>query len=152
MIYRKARFSDVEEIHKLVNDYATQGLMLARSRNVLYETLREFILAEDEGRVVGVGALHLIWDELAEVRTMAIAPEYKGKGVGRKIVETLIEEGRGLGVSQIFALTYQPGFFGKLGFSEIPKENLPHKVWKECINCPKFPNCDETAVKLNLSE
>ncbi len=152
MIYRKARFSDVEEIHKLVNDYATQGLMLARSRNVLYETLREFILAEDEGRVVGVGALHLIWDELAEVRTMAIAPEYKGKGVGRKIVETLIEEGRVLGVRQIFALTYQPGFFGKLGFKELPKENLPHKVWKECINCPKFPNCDETAVKFDLYE
>lgn len=150
MIYRKARFSDVEEIHKIVNDYATEGLMLARSRNTLYETLREFILAEDDGKVVGVGALHLIWDELAEVRTMAVSPEYKGQGVGRKIVEKLIEEGKVLGVSQFFALTYQPGFFAKLGFNELPKEQLPHKVWKECINCPKFPNCDETAVQLKL--
>ncbi|WP_346356255.1 N-acetyltransferase [Azotosporobacter soli] len=150
MQYRKARFSDVEQIHKLVNDYAAEGLMLARSRNVLYESLREFILAEDEGHIVGVGALHLIWDALAEVRTMAVAPEYKEKGVGRKIVETLIEEGRELGVTEIFALTYQPGFFAKLGFYEVQKEELPHKVWKECINCPKFPNCDETAVTIKI--
>ncbi len=150
MQYRKARFSDVEQIHKLVNDYAAEGLMLARSRNVLYESLREFILAEDEGHIVGVGALHLIWDALAEVRTMAVAPAYKGKGVGRKIVETLLEEGRELGVTEIFALTYQPGFFAKLGFYEVQKEELPHKVWKECINCPKFPNCDETAVTIKI--
>lgn len=150
MEFRKARFSDVEQIHKLVNDYAAEGLMLARARNVLYETLREFILAEDDGMIVGVGALHLIWDSLAEVRTMAVAPAYKGQGVGRQIVEQLLEEGRELGVTQIFALTYQPGFFAKLGFHEVPKEELPHKVWKECINCPKFPNCDETAVTINI--
>lgn len=150
MEFRKARFSDVEQIHKLVNDYAAEGLMLARARNVLYETLREFILAEDDGKIVGVGALHLIWDSLAEVRTMAVAPTYKGQGVGRQIVEQLLEEGRELGVTQIFALTYQPGFFAKLGFHEVPKEELPHKVWKECINCPKFPNCDETAVTINI--
>lgn len=150
MEFRKARFSDVEQIHKLVNDYAAEGLMLARARNVLYETLREFILAEDDGKIVGVGALHLIWDSLAEVRTMAVAPAYKGQGVGRQIVEQLLEEGRELGVTQIFALTYQPGFFAKLGFHEVPKEELPHKVWKECINCPKFPNCDETAVTINI--
>lgn len=123
MEFRKARFSDVEQIHKLVNDYAAEGLMLARARNVLYETLREFILAEDDGKIVGVGALHLIWDSLAEVRTMAVAPTYKGQGVGRQIVEQLLEEGReSLGiVTQIFALTYQPGFFAKLGFHEVPK-------------------------------
>jgi len=146
VIYRKATFKDVEAIHKLINDYADKGLMLARSRNVLYETLRDMVVAEDSGVVVGVGGLHLVWDELAEVRAMAIAPNVTKQGVGRKIVETLIEEARLLGVKTLFTLTYQPGFFAKLDFAEIPKEQLPHKVWKECINCPKFPNCDETAM------
>ncbi|SEP43493.1 N-acetyltransferase [Propionispora vibrioides] len=146
MIYRKATFKDVEAIHKLVNDYAEKGVMLPRSRNVLYETLRDMILAEDGGSIVGVGALHLVWDELAEIRTMAIAPDYMKQGIGREIVQLLIKEAYTLGIKTLFTLTYQPGFFAKLGFAEIPKEQLPHKVWKECINCAKFPNCDEIAM------
>lgn len=146
MIYRKATFKDIEDIHKLVNDYAEQGVMLPRSRNVLYETLRDMILAEDGGSIVGVGALHLVWDELAEIRTMAIAPDYMKQGIGREIVQLLIKEAYTLGIKTLFTLTYQPGFFAKLGFAEIPKEQLPHKVWKECINCAKFPNCDEIAM------
>lgn len=146
MIYRKATFKDVEAIHKLVNDYAEQGVMLPRSRNVLYETLRDMILAEDGGSIVGVGALHLVWDELAEIRTMAIAPDYMKQGIGREIVQLLIKEAYTLGIKTLFTLTYQPGFFAKLGFEEVPKEQLPHKVWKECINCAKFPNCDEIAM------
>lgn len=146
MIYRKPTFKDVESIHKLINDYADKGLMLPRSRNVLYETLRDMIVAESNNIVVGVGALHLVWEELAEIRAMAIAPEVTKQGVGRDIVESLVVEARELGVKTLFTLTYQPGFFGKLGFSEVAKEELPHKVWKECINCPKFPNCDETAM------
>lgn len=146
MIYRKATFKDVEAIHKLVNDYAEQGVMLPRSRNVLYETLRDMILAEDGGNIVGVGALHLVWDELAEIRTMAIAPDYMKQGIGREIVQLLVKEAYTLGIKTLFTLTYQPGFFAKLGFEEVPKEQLPHKVWKECINCAKFPNCDEIAM------
>lgn len=147
MIYRKARFKDVESIHKLVNDYAETGLMLPRARNVLYETLRDLIVAEDDqGAIVGIGGLHLVWDELAEIRAMAIAPAITRQGVGRNIVEALIAEATELGVKTLFSLTYQPGFFAKLDFSEIPKEKLPHKVWKECINCAKFPNCDEVAM------
>ncbi|MEG6584580.1 N-acetyltransferase [Dendrosporobacter sp. 1207_IL3150] len=146
MIYRKPTFKDVEAIHKLINNYADQGLMLARSRNVLYETLRDMIIAEKDNVVVGVGALHLVWEELAEIRAMAISPEVTKQGVGSKIVEDLVVEAKGLGVKTLFTLTYQPGFFSKLGFSEVAKEELPHKVWKECINCPKFPNCDETAM------
>ncbi|QJW48867.1 GNAT family N-acetyltransferase [bacterium BFN5] len=96
--------------------------------------------------VVGVGALHLVWEELAEIRAMAIAPEVTKQGVGRNIVESLVVEARELGVKTLFTLTYQPGFFSKLDFTEVAKEELPHKVWKECINCPKFPNCDETAM------
>lgn len=150
MKYRRATFRDVESIHKIVNYYAEQGLMLARSRNSIYENLRDFILAEENGNVVGVGALHLVWDELAEIRAMAIAPDYAGKGVGMSIVGKLAEDARELGVKTLFTLTYQPGFFGKAGFHEVPKERLSQKVWKDCINCSKFPNCDEIAMIRSL--
>ena len=146
MKYRRAKFSDTESIHQIVNYYAEQGLMLARSRNSIYESLRDFILAEDNGTVIGVGGLHLVWDELAEIRAMAIAPEYAGKGIGMSIVERLAEDARELGVKTLFTLTYQPGFFAKANFHEVPKERLSQKVWKDCINCSKFPNCDEIAM------
>ena len=151
MIYRKPTFKDVEAIHKLVNDYADKGQMLARSRNVLYETLRDMVIAEEGGRVVGVGGLHLVWVELAEVRALAVAPELAGRGVGSTLVAKLTEEARELGVRTLFTLTYQDGFFAKQGFNVIEKEKLPHKVWKECINCPKFPNCDEIAMMKELA-
>lgn len=146
MHYRKPTFKDVEAIHKLVNAYAEKGLMLPRARNVLYETLRDMVVAEEDGQVIGVGALHLVWDELAEVRALAVAPEAVRKGVGRDIVAKLTEEAKELGVKTLFALTYQPEFFAKQGFIEADKDKLPQKVWKECINCPKFPNCDEIAM------
>lgn len=150
MKYRKPTFDDVEEIFALVNQYANEGLMLARSRYALYETLRDMVVAEQDGKIVGVGGLHLIWDKLAEVRTMAVSPSLRKQGVGRQIVERLIEEGKVLGVKTFFTLTYQPVFFEKLGFTEITKEELPQKVWQDCINCPKFPNCDEIAMMLKV--
>ncbi|WP_371361509.1 Amino-acid acetyltransferase [Sporomusa rhizae] len=150
MIFRKAKFSDVEDILKIINDYAEKGLMLARSRNVLYEGLREFILAEEDGKIIGVAALHLVWNELAEIRALAVEPNKIKSGIGRRIVDMLTEEARELGVKTLFALTYQPGFFAKLDFKEVPKESVPHKMWKECINCPKFPNCDEIAMVKEL--
>jgi amino-acid N-acetyltransferase len=150
IIYRKAKFSDVEDILKLINDYAEQGLMLPRARNTLYEGLREFILAEENGKIVGIAALHLVWEELGEIRALAVHPDKTKSGIGRNIVEMLTEEARELGVKTLFALTYQPGFFAKLNFKEVPKESVPHKMWKECINCPKFPNCDEIAMVKNL--
>lgn len=146
MIYRKATFKDIEAIHKLVNDYAEKGLMLSRSRNSLYETLRDLVVAEEDGAIIGVGSLHLIWDELAEIRALAVCPQKTKTGIGRKIVEALMTEAEHLGVKTMFTLTYQPGFFAKLGFEEVSKDLLPHKVWKECINCAKFPNCDEIAL------
>lgn len=146
MIYRKATFKDIEAIHKLVNDYAEKGLMLSRSRNSLYETLRDLVVAEEDESIVGVGSLHLIWDELAEIRALAVCPHKTKTGIGKNIVEELIAEAKHLGVKTLFTLTYQPGFFAKLGFEEVSKDLLPHKVWKECINCAKFPNCDEIAL------
>lgn len=147
MKYRKATFDDVEAIYALVSDYATDGVMLPRSRNTLYETLRDMVIAEnDEGEIVGVGGLHLIWDRLAEIRTMAVSPKMTRQGIGAEIVTRLIDEGKALGVEKFFTLTYKPVFFQTLGFRTITKEELPHKVWKECIDCPKFPNCDEIAM------
>jgi len=146
MILRKATFDDVEGIFTLVNSYADQGLMLPRSRNALYETLRDFVLAVDGEKIVGAGALHLVWDGLAEIRAMAVAFEYKRQGIGLAIVDKLTEEALVVGVKTLFALTYQPAFFAKAGFHEVPKETLSQKVWKDCINCAKFPNCDEIAM------
>ena len=147
MIYRKATFDDIEQIFAIVNDYASDGVMLARSRNTLYETLRDMVVAEDEqGTIVGVGGLHILWDRLAEIRTMAVSPRLTRRGMGAGIVKRLLEEGRKIGVTKFFTLTYKPGFFQTLGFHTVTKETLPPKVWKDCIDCPKFPNCDEIAL------
>ena len=147
MKYRKATFADVEPIYDLVAVYAAEGVMLPRSRNTLYESLRDMVVAESEaGKVVGVGGLHMMWDGMAEVRTMAVSPAHTRQGIGAAIVAHLLKEGRELGVKQFFTLTYKPGFFKTMGFRTITKEELPHKVWKECIDCPKFPNCDEIAM------
>ncbi len=149
IIYRKPTFDDVEAIFKLINDYAAEGVMLSRSRSVLYETIREMIVAIEEDKVIGVGALHVTWNALAEVRSMAVDREHTRRGIGGEIVRRLIDEGRGFGVKKFFTLTYKPGFFQRLGFRTITKEELPHKIWRECIDCPKFPNCDEIAMSFD---
>ena len=147
--YRKPNFDDIEQIFDLINDYAAEGIMLPKTRSVLYETIRDMIVAVDENnKVVGVGALHITWNELAEVRSMAVSREYTRHGIGAEIVKRLIEEGKSFGVKKFFTLTYKPGFFQTLGFHTITKEELPHKIWRECIECPKFPNCDEIAMIL----
>ncbi|MGD9156327.1 MAG: N-acetyltransferase [Bacillota bacterium] len=150
MTFRKARMADVESLHELINFFAEQGLMLPRARSFFYENLREFIIADVDGAFAGGGALHIIWDNLAEVRALAIKPEGQGRGIGRQMVAKLVEEALELGINRVFTLTYQAAFFQKCGFREVPKEEMPHKVWKECINCPKFPNCDEIAMIRNL--
>ena len=146
MIYRKARFGDIESIYGLVDIYAAQGDMLPRSRNTLYENLRDMIVVETDDTVIGVGALHIMWDRLAEVRMMAVSPQYMRQGIGTEIVRLLLDEGDAIGIEKVFTLTYKPEFFRKLGFIRISREELPQKVWKECIDCPKYPNCDEIAM------
>lgn len=148
MKFRKAKLEDVESMISLINGYADQGLMLPRSRNMLYESIREFLVAEEDNVIIGVGALHILWNDLAEIRALAVDNRHIGKSVGTKIVKALIIEAHELGCEKVFALTYQPDFFKKCGFRIVNKEEMPHKVWKECINCVKFPNCDEIAVIL----
>ncbi|MDY6029453.1 MAG: N-acetyltransferase [Acidaminococcaceae bacterium] len=145
IVFRQAKFSDVENIHGLLNDYAKAGLMLPRSRNSIYENLRDYIIAVENNRLLGCGALHFVWDRLGEIRSVAIDPAMKGRGIGREIVKRLEEEGVARGVTMFFTLTYQPGFFSKCDYIETEKENLPQKVWKECVHCPQYPYCNEIA-------
>ncbi|MCR3922305.1 MAG: N-acetyltransferase [Firmicutes bacterium] len=150
MIVRKAKISDVEEIHKLINQYAAEGEMLARARLTLYEGIREISVIEIDKKVVAAGSLHILWSDLAEIRALAVAPDYIKQGLGRMLVQTFLDEARELALPRVFALTYRPEFFAKCGFHHVEKEDLPQKVWKECVNCPKFPNCGESAVIIDL--
>ncbi len=150
MIIRKAILADVESIHDLVNYYADKSMMLSRSRSMLYENIRDFVIIEAEGEVIGAGALHVLWQDLAELRSLAVKDSLTGKGIGRQLVDYMLKEAKALGVQKVFTLTYQPGFFEKQGFCIIDKESMPRKVWTDCINCPKFPNCNEICMEINI--
>ena len=147
---RKADLSDVQDIHKIINRYATQALMLSRSLSELYENVRDFFVYEKKGNVHGCCALHICWEDLAEVKCLAVIEDYKGKGIGRELVSAALNEAAHLGVKKLFALTYIPEFFERFGFKKIDKKKLPHKIWNECIKCAKFPSCDETALMLDI--
>ena len=151
-IIRKAGIADVPAIQALVNHFADERKMLSRSLSEIYENVRDFCVAEYGGAVIGSAALHVFWGDLAEVRALAVAEAFQHSGLGRKLVESVLLEGREMGIKKAFALTYQPGFFEKLGFEQITKEELPHKVWHDCIKCPLFPNCNETALLLDLAK
>lgn len=149
MIHR-ARISDAKAIHQLLLGYAQQGQLLGRSLVDIYDALRDFHVYADDGEILGVAGLQICWEDLAEIRSLAVKPGLAGKGIGRQLVETCLVEARELGLSRVFALTYQPGFFERLGFVEIEKSALPHKIWTDCIHCVKFPDCDEVALSIDL--
>ena len=147
---RKAKISDVKDIQKLLTNSASRGEMLSRSLSELYDSLRDFYIFEDEGRVVGTSALHIVWEDLAEVRSVAVSEEAGRRGIGSQVVGACLEEARALGLKRLFCLTYKPDFFAKFGFVVVDKSELPHKVWGDCIKCVKFPDCDEIAMILDL--
>ncbi|WP_319586254.1 N-acetyltransferase [uncultured Desulfobulbus sp.] len=150
MEIRKANVKDVPEMQALINQYADKGELLPRSLNQLYENLREFILMEEDGRIIGTCALHICWGDLAEIKALVVDESYQRKGYGRSLVQVCMNEALELGISKVFALTYKPEFFKKIGYSDIDKSELPQKVWTECIHCVKFPNCGESAVIRDL--
>ncbi len=153
VMIRKALIQDVKPIHKLLGYYADQGLLLPRSLSELYDHLRDHFVVEDrssQNSIIGVSALGICWEDLAEIRSLAIAKNEQGKGLGSQLVETCLEEARSLGLKRVFTLSYVPGFFSKLGFKEVEKSVLPHKIWGDCLKCPKFPDCDETAMMIDL--
>ncbi len=147
---RKALVGDVPEIAEIINTHARNGLMLPRPLSWLYDNIRDYVVAECDGAIVGGGALHVMWSDLAEIRAVALKKEYSGRGIGRIIVDALVDEARVLGIERVFVLTYRDGFFGNLGFTVIDKSELPHKIWSECVNCVHFPNCNEIAMIRNL--
>lgn len=150
MVIRKAKLSDVEEILTIVNDYAAAGLMLSKSRSLLYEHIRDFSVLEVDGVIAGVGGLHILWDDLAEIRSLAVKKEFSFRGYGRELVKFFLAEAKELNIPKVFTLTYQVDFFKKQGFYLVDKNNMPQKIWRECINCPKFPNCDESCLEIIL--
>jgi amino-acid N-acetyltransferase len=154
MRIRKAVIADVKAIHKLLNHYAEQKLLLPRSLSELYDHVRGYFVLDDGTKephsIVGVCGLGICWEDLAEIRSLAVFEGVCGKGYGTKLVNACLKEARGLGVKRVFALTYVPGFFLHMGFQEVDKAVLPHKIWGDCLKCPKFPQCDETALMIEL--
>jgi amino-acid N-acetyltransferase len=153
MNIRKAVIKDIKTIHEILNNYADQGLLLPRSLSELYDHLRDFFVLEDSDKnhmVYGVSGLRICWEDLAEIKSLAISEEQKGKGFGTLLVEACLEDARSFGLARVFALTYIPNFFKKFGFREIEKSALPHKIWSDCLKCPKFPDCDEVAMIIEL--
>ena len=147
MVIRKARITDVGAIHKIINKFAEKGDLLPRSLSELYDHLRDYnVLESPDHSIVGVCGLGICWEDLAEIRSLAILPQYQGKGYGRRLVEAAVQEARDFGIPRVFTLTYIPEFFIKLGFVGIDKSKLPQKVWADCLKCPHFPDCKEVAL------
>jgi amino-acid N-acetyltransferase len=148
----KAKLADVKYIYKLILYFAKRGDLVPRPLSELYENVREFFVYEDKDLIVGVCALHILWEDLAEIRSLAVAEEYQKQGIGKELVLSCLKEAEDLGIDRVFALTNSPEFFKKLGFEEVAKSELPQKVWADCIRCSKFPDCDEVAVLKDLTK
>jgi amino-acid N-acetyltransferase len=153
-LIRKARIGDVKWIHSMMKRFAEQGEILPRSLSELYDHLRDFFVCIDEekgsAKLLGTCAMHICWEDIAEIRSLAVLPEYQEKRIGTELVDACLSEAVTLGIYKLFVLTYEPKFFEKFGFSQIDKAMLPHKIWADCLKCVKFPDCDETAMIITL--
>ncbi len=150
---RKAKTSDVKAIHRIINLSAGKGEMLPRSLVDLYNSLRDFYvyLETDNGPIAGLVAMHVFWENLAEIRSLYVPDEFRNRGIGKKLVEACISEAITLEIYRIFALTYQKDYFEKLGFHEIQRTELPEKIWSDCFKCWKYPDfCDEHAMIIEV--
>lgn len=147
---RSAKIPDVKEIQNLVNFHAKKGEMLSLSLSEIYERIFEFDVFEENSQILGCCALHPSWEDLAEIRSLAVKEEFIGKGIGKQLVENALRRAKDLGIKKVFALTYKLEFFKKLGFYEVPKDTLPKKIWSDCLKCPLFPDCEEIAVMIEL--
>ena len=150
MNIRKAGIADIKQIQVLINAFARQDLMLPRSLNELYENIRDFWVAEENKKIIGCCALHISWDDLAEIKSLAVSKNRQRRGIGNELVLACLGEAREIGAKRLFALTYKPEFFRRFGFKRVRNSQLPHKIWAECINCCKFPDCQEIALLKEL--
>ncbi len=146
MNLEKARINDVIQIHQLIDYFADRDVMLARSLSEIYESIRDYFVIKEGERLIACVALHVSWSDLAEIKSLAVTESNQRGGIGAQLVKACLEEAEELGVPTVFCLTYRPGFFEKLGFSQVDKMELPRKIWTECYVCPKFPDCDEIAL------
>ena len=146
MVIRPAQLSDIPALLRLINGYASQALMLPRTELELCESLRDFLVATERGELAGCGALHFYTEHMAELRSLAVVPNKTRSGMGQKIARALLDEARRFGVDVVFAFTYVPRFFEKLGFQGVDRGALPLKTWKDCLRCPMFQACDEIAL------
>jgi len=144
----RARIGDVPQMHELINYFADRGEMLARSLSEIYENIRDYFVLRQSERVIACAALHVMWSDLAEIKSVAVAEDWQKQGVGDQLVMACLNEAKELGIPTVFCLTYKPAFFERRGFSQVDKMELPQKVWTECYRCPKFPNCDEVALSI----
>ena len=143
---RKAAMHDIHPILDLINSYAARGIMLARTEFELSENIRDFSVAYSGDQLVGCGALHFYSPVMGEIRSLAVAPDHRTHGIGLLLVDSLVREAQAFHLDAVFAFTYVPGFFAKMGFLEVERGELPLKAWKDCLRCPKFNSCDEIAV------
>ncbi|MDI6640895.1 MAG: N-acetyltransferase [Elusimicrobiota bacterium] len=146
MKLRRAKVTDVAKIHKLIGHFANKKLMLARSLSELYENIQEFFVIVERSKLVGCAAIHPTWEDLAEIKSLAVLEDYQGKGYGSKLLKRCEQEAKQIGIKRIFALSFIPEFFKKHGYSEISRDKLPHKIWMECVRCPLFPDCKEVPL------
>ena len=143
----RASIGDAQGICDLVNFFARRGEMLPRTMSEVYQNLRDFyVVRDDGGGLLACGGLHILWEDIGEIKSLAVREDQQGRGLGQRIVEACIDEARQIGLGTAFALTYRPGFFEKLGFAQADVMTLPRKVWGECYRCPKFPTCNEIAM------
>ena len=146
----KAKIQDVPQIHRLINYFADKDEMLPRSLSEIYENVRDYFVCRKDEQVIACAALHVVWSDLAEIKSVAVAEDSQGQGIGSQLVEACLKEAEELGIPTVFCLTYQPAFFEKFGLIQIDKMELPRKVWTECYRCPKFPDCGEVALMRQL--
>ena len=148
---RKATLGDIKAVHRLISEQAKAGHLIPRAISELYSQVRDFtVRTENEpDSIVGCGALHIVWEDLAEIRSLAVQTDYQRKGIGSELVQALLEESREMEIKRVFVLTDRTSLFEKLGFSYIDKSLLPHKIWADCIHCNKFPECDEVAMAIS---
>lgn len=150
---RKALVSDARSIHRLLEVFAGRGLLLPRPLWDIYSHIREFwVWEEQHDGIVGVCALHVIWEDLAELRSLCVMDSHSKKGIGRALMARALEEGKSLGIKRVFVLTYFPSYFERAGFERVDKASLPQKVWADCIHCVKFPECEEEALMMEFTE
>jgi amino-acid N-acetyltransferase len=146
MEIRQASLDDVPGIAALVERFARNGEILPRRIEDIYQTVREWVVAKEDGQIIGCASLVVLWADMAEIRSLVVVPEAQGKGIGRQLMAALLVQAARMELPQVIALTRRPGFFVKLGFRTVPRESLPRKMWKDCVHCTKFVGCDEVAM------